>query len=110
MKSIHEILSHARVFITHCGMGGTMEGLYHGVPMIGVPAIGEQTMNAMHLVDLGVGRHIPRDEVTVEGLRTAVLELADDLGVAERPAVIKAEIRAAGGIPAAADVIESALK
>nr|WP_033437275.1 macrolide family glycosyltransferase [Saccharothrix sp. NRRL B-16314] len=104
------ILAHAKVFITHSGMGGSMEGLYHGVPMIGVPAIGEQVMNAMRLVDLGVGRHVPRDEVTAEGLRSAVLELADDPGVAERLAAIKAEIRAAGGTPAAADVIESELR
>jgi UDP:flavonoid glycosyltransferase YjiC (YdhE family) len=75
-----------------------------------VPAIGEQVMNAMRLVDLGVGKHIPRDEVTAEGLRSAVLELADDPAVAERLAAIKAEIRSAGGTPAAADVIESELK
>jgi MGT family glycosyltransferase len=105
-----EVLSHADVFITHCGMGGTMEGLYHGVPMVGLPAIGEQTMNAMRLVDLGVGRHVPRHEVTVEGLRSAVLGLVDDPDVAERLAAIKAEIRAAGGTPAAADVIESAVR
>ncbi|MFD1147238.1 macrolide family glycosyltransferase [Saccharothrix hoggarensis] len=104
-----EILSHAKAFITHCGMGGTMEGLYHGVPMIGLPVIGEQVMNALRLVELGVGRHVPRDEVTAEGLRAAVLELADDPDVAERLAAIKAEIRAAGGTPAAADVIESML-
>ncbi len=105
-----EILSHAKAFITHCGVGGTMEGLYHGVPMIGLPMIGEQVVNAARLVDLGVGRHIPRDEVTADGLRSAVLELADDPDVARRLAGIKAEIRAAGGTTAAADVIEAELE
>lgn len=104
-----EVLSHAAVFITHCGMGGTMEGLYHGVPMVGLPMIGEQAMNAARLVELGVGRHIPRAEVTAGGLRSAVLELADDPDVTRRPAALKAEIRAAGGTAAAADVIEAEL-
>lgn len=104
-----EILSHAKVFITHCGMGGTMEALYHGVPMVALPVLGEQAMNAMRLVDLGVGRHLERDEVTAADLRSAVLELADDPDVAARLAAIKAEIRAAGGTTAAADVIEAQL-
>ncbi|WP_123743523.1 macrolide family glycosyltransferase [Saccharothrix texasensis] len=105
-----EILSHAKAFITHCGMGGTMEGLYHGVPMVGLPAIGEQVMNAVRLVDLGVGRHVPREEATAEVLRSAVLELVDDPEVARRLAGLKAEIRAAGGTAAAADVVEAELR
>ncbi|MCC8244822.1 macrolide family glycosyltransferase [Saccharothrix luteola] len=105
-----EVLSHADVFITHCGMGGTMEGLYHGVPMVGLPMIGEQVMNAARLVELGVGRHVPREEVTAAGLRSAVLELAGDPDVARRLAALKAEIRAAGGTAAAADVIEAELE
>ncbi|MFD7653358.1 macrolide family glycosyltransferase [Actinosynnema sp. NPDC059797] len=104
-----EILSRASVFVTHCGMGGTMEGLYHGVPMVGVPELGEQTMNAERLVELGVGRHVPRDAATAEALRSAVLDLLGDADVAERLAGLKAEARSAGGAAAAADVIESAL-
>lgn len=104
-----EILSRATVFVTHCGMGGTMEGLYHGVPMVGLPVLGEQLMNAQRLVELGVGRYLPREEATAEALRSAVLELAGDPDVAERLAAIRAEVRAAGGTAAAADVIESAL-
>ncbi|MBB5957857.1 MGT family glycosyltransferase [Saccharothrix tamanrassetensis] len=105
-----EILSHAKVFITHCGMGGTMEGLYHGVPMVGVPTLGEQAMNAMRLVELGVGRYLPHKQVTAEALREAVRELAGDRDVADRLAAIRSEIRAAGGTAAAADVVEEGLR
>ncbi|MEU5695655.1 macrolide family glycosyltransferase [Actinosynnema sp. NPDC020468] len=104
------ILAHATVFVTHCGMGGTMEGLHHGVPMIGVPTLGEQVMNAERLVELGVGRHLPHDRVTAAGLREAVLELAADRDVAARLAALRADIRAAGGTRAAADVVEAALR
>ncbi|RKT53211.1 macrolide family glycosyltransferase [Saccharothrix australiensis] len=104
-----DILSHAKVFITHCGMGGTMEALYHGVPMVGVPTIDEQVMNAVRVAELGLGRHLPREEATPEALRAAVLELAGDEQVAARLAAFRAEVRAAGGTAAAADVIEGAL-
>ncbi|MBM7810857.1 macrolide family glycosyltransferase [Saccharothrix algeriensis] len=105
-----EILSHAKVFVTHCGMGGTMEALYHGVPMIGVPTIGEQVVNAARVAELGYGRHLPREQVTPEALRAAARELADDPEVAARLAAARAEVRSAGGAAAAADVVERALR
>ncbi|CAL9597817.1 Oleandomycin glycosyltransferase [Actinosynnema sp. ALI-1.44] len=104
-----DVLSKATAFITHCGMGGTMEGLFHGVPMVGVPTIGEQHMNAMRLVELGVGRYLPMEQVSVESLRAAVNGLVDDPAVARRLAAIREEIRHAGGTTAAADVVESML-
>ncbi|WP_367139167.1 macrolide family glycosyltransferase [Saccharothrix sp. HUAS TT1] len=104
-----EVLSHAKAFITHCGMGGTMEGLYHGVPMVALPVLGEQAMNALRLVELGVGRLLDREAVTAGELRAAVLDLADDPEVARRLAAIRAEVRQAGGTTAAADVIEAEL-
>ncbi|MFI9006426.1 macrolide family glycosyltransferase [Actinosynnema sp. NPDC053489] len=104
-----EVLSHASAFITHCGMGGTMEGLYHGVPMVGLPVLGEQAMNAARLVELGVGRHLDRATATAADLRSAVLDLAGDPDVAARLAALAAEVRAAGGTSAAADVIEAGL-
>ncbi|GAA3857456.1 glycosyltransferase [Saccharothrix violaceirubra] len=101
------ILAHASLFVTHCGMGGTMEGLYHGVPMIGVPTIGEQHLNAQRLVELGVGRHLP--DPSIEDLRTAARELTEDPDVARRLAELRQEAREAGGARAAADVLEATL-
>ncbi|WP_373293086.1 macrolide family glycosyltransferase [Saccharothrix coeruleofusca] len=103
------VLAKASAFITHCGMGGTMEGLHHGVPMVGVPTLGEQHMNAARLEELGVGRYLPHPEATPERLRAAVTELVSDPAVATRLAELQREIRAAGGTRAAADVIESLL-
>jgi UDP:flavonoid glycosyltransferase YjiC (YdhE family) len=105
----HVVLSVGK-HVHPAALGGTMEGLYHGVPMVGLPMLGEQAMNAARLVDLGVGRHFERDQVTAADLRSAVLELADDPEVARRLAALKAEVRAAGGTTAAADVIEAELE
>ncbi len=39
-----DILAHKnlRLFITHCGMHGVMEAIYHGVPMVGMPVFVDQ--------------------------------------------------------------------
>ncbi|WP_062349636.1 macrolide family glycosyltransferase [Herbidospora yilanensis] len=103
------ILSQASAFVTHAGMGGTMEGLYHGVPMIAVPQAADQFQNADRLVELGVGVHIPTEEATPERLRQALLDLTSDDAVAARMAAIKTELRAGGGTTKAADIVEGLL-
>ena len=39
-----DILAHKnlRLFITHCGMHGVMEAMYHAVPMVGIPIFIDQ--------------------------------------------------------------------
>nr|WP_061300379.1 macrolide family glycosyltransferase [Herbidospora cretacea] len=103
------ILAQASAFVTHAGMGGTMEGLYHGVPMIAVPQAADQFQNAERIQELGVGVHVPVEEATPERLRAALLGLTSDPGVADRLAVISAELRDNGGAARAADIIEGLL-
>jgi UDP:flavonoid glycosyltransferase YjiC (YdhE family) len=40
------VLRHARVFVAHAGMGGTMEGLHFEVPVAALPQMAEQRANA----------------------------------------------------------------
>jgi MGT family glycosyltransferase len=101
------VLAHASAFVTHAGMGGCSEGLWHGVPMVAVPQAADQFVNGPRLAELGVGEHLPAEEVTPERLRAAVLRVASSKDVADRCAEQKKIARAAGGAPAAADVIES---
>ncbi|RJQ68152.1 glycosyltransferase [Pseudonocardiaceae bacterium YIM PH 21723] len=105
-----EILPHASVFLTHCGMGGTQEGLSFGVPLVGIPQMTEQQGNAERVVELGLGRHIPPAEVTASVLRTAVREVLADPDIKARLAAMQADIRDAGGTARAADVLERAVK
>src|SRR5215218_1539620 len=67
------VLAHASAFVTHAGMGGCSEGLWHGVPMVAVPQAVDQFVNGPRLAELGVGEHLPAEEVTPERLRAAVL-------------------------------------
>ncbi|MGY3057162.1 MGT family glycosyltransferase [Streptomyces sp. TE3672] len=103
------ILEQADAFVTHAGMGGSSEGLSTGVPMIAVPQAADQFSNADRLVELGVARRIDTEQATGEALRTALTELVADPEVARRSALLRAEARAEGGTPRAADLIEDML-
>lgn len=103
------VLRHARAFVTHAGMGSTMESLHFGVPMVAVPQMAEQRANADRIDELGLGRALPGDGVTGEELWAAVEKVAADASVRERVGWMRAEIARAGGAPAAADVVEKVL-
>ncbi|MEU1804823.1 macrolide family glycosyltransferase [Streptomyces sp. NPDC019937] len=103
------VLRQADAFVTHAGAGGSQEALSRGVPMVAVPQAVDQFRNAQTLQSLGVARQLPKEEVTAETLREAVLALADDPGAAARCAEVKARMAAQGGPELAADLIEDEL-
>lgn len=103
------VLRHARVFVTHAGMGGTMEGLAARVPLVALPQMAEQRANADRITELGLGCALDQDAVTADRLWSAVDAVADDPGIRARLEWMAGEIADAGGAPAAADEIEAAL-
>ncbi|QKW09952.1 macrolide-inactivating glycosyltransferase [Streptomyces sp. NA04227] len=103
------VLREADAFITHAGAGGSQEGLATATPMVAVPQAVDQFGNADMLQALGVARHLPMEEVTVESLREAVLTMESDPEVARRLVEIGAQTAAEGGTPRAADLIEAEL-
>ena len=100
------VLAHASAFVTHAGMGGCSEGLWHGVPMVAVPQAVDQFANADRLVELGVAHRLEAG-ATPDELRAAVVALESSAQVAARCAALRAELRHAGGAAGAADVIEA---
>ncbi|GAA2793796.1 macrolide family glycosyltransferase [Saccharopolyspora taberi] len=103
------VLRRADAFLSHTGMNSTMEALYFGVPVVAVPQMPEQALNAGRLEELGLGRKLVTEEVTAELLRSAVDEVAHDEGIRARLADMKAELRRCGGAPAGADALENYL-
>jgi MGT family glycosyltransferase len=104
------VLEAASAFVTHAGMGGATESLWFGVPTVAIPQAADQFGNAAQLEALGVGRHLPADAVSAASLREAVDAVSSSAEVAARLAELKAEIRAHGGVAAAADAVESFLQ
>ena len=47
-----DILAHKnlKLFITHCGMHGVMEAIYHAVPMVGMPVFVDQVCSITYKV------------------------------------------------------------
>jgi MGT family glycosyltransferase len=100
-----EILSRADLFISHGGMNSTMESLRFGVPLVVVPQMWEQEMNGRRAQELGLGRVLDRDAITVESLRAAVEQVAQDSEIRIRLQAMQNEIIQSGGYQRAADVI-----
>lgn len=101
------VLEHSSAFVSHAGMGSTMESLYFGVPPVVVPRTAEQDLVAGRLVNLGLGRSIAPADLTAEGLRAAVLGLAEDGETRRRVRELSGSISGRKGPLLAADAIEA---
>ena len=100
-----EILQRAAAFVSHGGMNSASESLYHGVPLVVIPQMGEQMIVGLRLEQLGAGICLGRDQVTIPNLRRSVLQILDqgDFRTASRR--IGDSFRSAGGVKHAADLI-----
>jgi len=96
------VLAHADVFITHAGMGGTVESLWFGVPTVGVPQAVDQFTNAAQLEAIGAGVQLGERSFD-EAVRAA-------LACAPRARELRDIVRANGGTDKAADAVEAILR
>ena len=73
----NDILGHpkTKLFITHCGANSQFEALYHGIPMICIPYMGEQAYNAERLVYNGYGLKLNLQSFTEKDLFTSITEI-----------------------------------
>lgn len=55
-----------KAFISHGGLLGTIEAVYHGVPIIGIPIFGDQHNNIKRATDHGFALGISLDDITEE--------------------------------------------
>ncbi len=88
-----DVLARADLFITHAGMGSVSEAISAGVPTILTPRGADQYLNSARMVELGLGRLLPRRSFTRSGVRDlAAAVLADD-GMRSRLAEMRAAIQ-----------------
>ncbi|MFD9515756.1 macrolide family glycosyltransferase [Streptomyces sp. NPDC059979] len=104
-----DVLAAASVFVTHGGMGSAMESFSFGVPVVVVPQMAEQRVNAIHVEKLGLGVHLPREQTTVQTLREAVRNVTENQRITDAITRMRRDIENAGGAPAAADIVEQVL-
>ncbi|MFF3938455.1 macrolide family glycosyltransferase [Streptomyces phaeofaciens] len=104
------VLAHAQAFVTHAGMGGTMEAVHHGVPMVAVPQMAEQRVNARQIEELRLGVHLPREQAGPEELRAAVRRVTSAPEIRAGISALRSELSYAGGARTAVELIEEALE
>jgi MGT family glycosyltransferase len=100
-----EVLERASVFVTHGGANSLMESFANGVPVVVLPQMAEQPLNAMRVAQLGLGLALQKESVTVERLREAVERVENEPGFREKARAMQQEMREAGGYRRAADAI-----
>jgi MGT family glycosyltransferase len=103
------ILRHATAFISHAGMNSIMEALSFGVPLLTLPQVPEQALNARRVVELGLGAHLDSDALTPALVADTVGKVSSDETIRERLDWMTHEITAAGGATAAADAVLNVL-
>ncbi|XP_017029531.1 UDP-glycosyltransferase UGT5 [Drosophila kikkawai] len=74
-----DILAHpnVRVFISHGGLMGTTEAVASGVPIVGVPVYGDQSLNIAALVQRGMAVQLGFKKLDEESLYEAVTKALD---------------------------------
>ena len=100
-----EFIQTADAAIIHGGHGTMMEAIVSGTPLIVVPSQKEQLDNARRVIDLGVGRIIPPDEIQSD-LRSSVVDMMQNEAVRERCSHVSATFGHTSGARAFADLME----
>ncbi|XP_055702597.1 UDP-glycosyltransferase UGT4-like isoform X2 [Phlebotomus papatasi] len=72
-----DLLAHpnAKLFISHCGLLSTHEATWRAVPILGVPIILDQFMNAANSVKAGMALEYDIRNVTKDTFKSTILEL-----------------------------------
>ncbi|CAJ1429940.1 unnamed protein product [Effrenium voratum] len=105
------VLSSGRIeaFVTHCGFNSVHEALHFGVPMLGLPFVGDQMVTARLLTEIGAGLRLSVPALEEQQVAEALQQLLADKAFARRAAHAGRIGSHAGGARAAADALETAL-
>lgn len=76
----NDILAHPNVllFISHGGLFGTSESLYHGVPLLLIPFFGDQFRNAYMVKEAGYGNFMFYREITEDSFSKAITDIVSN--------------------------------
>jgi len=104
-----EVLRRADAVVTNCGFNTVLDSLAAGLPMVAMPIAFEQPAIAARIDHAGVGRIVRPRAPLRRRLRSALETVLDSPDYRRRARSAGEEIRRAGGVRRAADLIESAL-
>jgi UDP:flavonoid glycosyltransferase YjiC (YdhE family) len=92
--------------IAHGGWSTVMGAMSHGLPMLLIPIMGEQSMNAQRCEALGIGLVLELNQVTPQVIGDAVRRVMQDPLFRENAMRVRAESEALPGIEEAVELLE----
>jgi len=100
------VLPRAAAIVTQCGLGTVMKALAHGVPLVGIPLVGDQPENAARIQALGAGVRLPPD-AHPRRIRRAIERVLADPSFRSRAERVARAIASEEPVTAAVEEIES---
>jgi UDP:flavonoid glycosyltransferase YjiC (YdhE family) len=96
--------------VHHCGAGTAAAGLRAGVPAVGVPVAGDQSLWAKRLRNLGVSAvTIPHRRLSAERLGAAITSTVSDDGLRRNARTLAVQIAAEDGAARVLETVERVL-
>ena len=77
-----DVLEYADVFVTHGGMNSVSESLVKGTPMVVIPFVSDQPVNAKRIEELGLGKRLEYKQISSESLKQMVFAVLHDEQIA----------------------------
>ncbi|KAK4872741.1 hypothetical protein RN001_014770 [Aquatica leii] len=69
---------HLKVFITQGGLQSIDEAVYDHVPMVGIPFLGDQSMNVLKMVEKGFGLQVDHNTLNKDTFKATILEVINN--------------------------------
>lgn len=102
------LLAKAALSITHAGLNSVLEALAHGVPMLAIPFVADQTGIASRIVYRGLGESVTR-RTSRDAMQSAITRLLTTPQYRDRCIQVSEAIKLAGGAARAAEIVERAV-
>ena len=93
------------VFVTHGGMNSVSEALTFASPMVVIPFVSDQPVNAQCIEKLGVGRMLDYKAANKTLLKKTVLEVLSDSNIKDNLIKVQKLIQEAPGNKGGAEMI-----
>lgn len=101
------VLKQANLFITHGGMNSVSEAMIHGVPMLVIPFVSDQPVNARQVEKIGLGKVLNYKTITADKLKETAMAIMEDNQIRENLREMQKEIAQAPGNAGAVGIIEA---
>lgn len=101
-----EVISKAKLTITHGGLNTVLDSLSCGVPLVAIPITYEQPGTGARIKWTGTGEVIPLNHLSIAKLREAIVRVLTEEDYSNNALRIQQAIRASGGVKRAVDIIQ----